>query len=336
MRDKGRMRNTLFLVWPKTRYPALIRYGVTLLIVGIAFLLRLALSGELAHYPLLLFIPAIFLAALLFGRAMGFFATLTSAALALVFFMQPAEALLTLRQQVFPLVVYLLIGFLVSAITEELHRAVQDLARSESEKTLLLEELNHRTRNNLMLLSSLLSLQARGSGTPEVRDALESAIRRISAVAQAQERLHLTDRQGRVEIAGYLTELCSNLGNLLRHVRPIAVRVQAQPMETDPSVACSIGLMVNELVTNCFKYAFPDALSGTVQVSLDRTPEGVRIVVEDDGIGCPPAAGAGTGSRLVSLLAAQYAGEVEREPMSKGCRVCVLLRLNGEPKARAR
>jgi two-component sensor histidine kinase len=336
MRDKDPMRPTLFLVWPRTRHPALVRYGVTLLIVGIAFLLRLALSGELAHYPLLLFIPAIFLAALLFGRALGFFATFASAVLAAYFFIGPEGPLQALRNQAFPLAVYLLIGILISAITEELHRAVNELSRSESEKTLLLEELNHRTRNNLMLLSSLLSLQARGSDAPDVREALESAVRRISAVAQAQERLHVADRHGRIELAGYLTELCTNLGNLLRHVRPIAVRVQAQPMETDPSIACSIGLMVNELVTNCFKYAFPHAEGGTVLVSFTSTPKEMLLTVEDDGVGCPPGAGAGTGSRLVSLLAAQYAGEVERQPLPKGCRVCVTLRTNGEPKPRAR
>jgi two-component sensor histidine kinase len=89
----------------------------------------------------------------------------------------------------------------------------------------------------------------------------------------------------------------------------------------------SVGLIVNELVTNAFKYAFPDDRGGTVLVAAARMGDQIEISVTDDGIGCPHDPKQGLGSRLVRLLAAQMKGSMSRPPVERGCRVCVTLPL---------
>ena len=126
-------------------------------------------------------------------------------------------------------------------------------------------------------------------------------------------------------MAAYLEDLCRTLGDMLRDVRPIAVLVSADKLEVNSSDAVSIGLIVNELVTNAIKYAFPDDRGGTVKVSLSQTGGGVELVVEDDGVGCPPEPSQGMGSRLVRLLAAQMQGDLSRDPRHAGCRTVVRL-----------
>lgn len=326
----GGMENMLLAILPKRRFPAALRYGATCAIIGVAALARAVLDGVLPDYPLLLFIPAVFLSALLFDRGSGFFATVVSAALAAYVFIPPQYSFAIGWSQVLPLALFTAIGFTMAAVTEALRQSVHRLAAAERSKTLLLEELAHRTRNDLTLIISALNLQARGEQEPAVRAALEAAIARVNVIAQAQDRLRGNDDGGGVELAAYLQGLCEGLGNLLRDVRPIAVRLTCEPMTLNSSQAVVAGLIVNELVTNAFKYAFPDGAGGAVEVRVSRdSADGLRIMVEDDGAGCQTDALEGLGSRLVRLLAGQYKGSVRREPAEPGCRVIVTLCIDG-------
>jgi two-component system, sensor histidine kinase PdtaS len=184
---------------------------------------------------------------------------------------------------------------------------------SETQKSLLLEELSHRTKNDLFMVSSVLTLQARAQSDPNVRAALQAAVARVAVIARAQERLRGDNDGGSVEMAAYLEDLCRTLGDMLRDVRPIAVLVSADKLEVNSSDAVSIGLIVNELVTNAIKYAFPDDRGGTVKVSLSQTGGGVELVVEDDGVGCPPEPSQGMGSRL-ALVGRSDAGRFVARP----------------------
>ncbi|CUT12620.1 sensory transduction regulatory protein [Bradyrhizobium sp.] len=319
------MENLLVSLLPKEQYSVAVRYAATLLIVGVATLLRLSLSDELQHYPVLLFFPAVFLSALLFDRGSGFFATIVSAVVAAYLFIAPSESFEIDIREFVPLSIFIVTGFTISAVTEALRQAIQKLARSETQKSLLLEELSHRTKNDLFMVSSVLTLQARAQSDPNVRAALQAAVARVAVIARAQERLRGDNDGGSVEMAAYLEDLCRTLGDMLRDVRPIAVLVSADKLEVNSSDAVSIGLIVNELVTNAIKYAFPDDRGGTVKVTLAQTGGGVELVVEDDGVGCPPEPSPGDGSRLVRLLAAQMQGDLSRDPRHAGCKTVVRL-----------
>lgn len=318
----------LLALLPERHFPVPLRYAATALIVGLAFVLRLALEAVLRDYPLLLFIPAVFLSALLFDKGSGFFATLLSAVLAAWYFIEPRGSLLVPIETLVPLGLYVAIGFAIAAVTEALRETVWRLAAAERAKTLLLQEMVHRTKNDLAMVASVLALQARGQSEPAARAALEAAISRVGVIAKAQERLRAADRGGLVEMAGYLETLCGGLGDVLRDIRPIAVRVRSERIDLPSDQAVAVGLIVNELVTNAFKYAFPHDGGGAVDVELRRHGEALELSVRDDGVGCPAEIGDGLGSRLVRLLARQMDGEVTREPQAKGC----LVRVRLEPK----
>jgi two-component sensor histidine kinase len=327
------MESILLGLLPRRRFPILFRYGVSALIVGAAALLHAAIGRPLEGYPLLLFVPAVFLCAVLFDKGSGFFATIFSAVVAAYYFIPPRSSFDIGWGQAAPLGIFIAVGFLIAAITEALREAVRRLEAAERSKALLLNELSHRTKNDLAIISSALWLQARASRDPAVQAALEEAIARVGVVAAAQERLRGDEDGGRIELAPYLTDLCAGLGDLLRDVRPIAVRVRSDPLNLHSSQAVNVGLIVNELVTNAFKHAFPELRGGAVNVDVSRDgPEWLRIVVADDGVGCDPDKPSGMGSQIVSLLAQQYGGTVEREDAHPGCRTVVALKIDRRPE----
>ena len=129
----------------------------------------------------------------------------------------------------------------------------------------------------------------------------------------------------------YLQQLCAHLADALRDVRPIAVNVEATELYLPSEQAVSLGLIVNELVTNSLKHAFPGDLPGMVHVTLS-SEAGVVLVVQDDGIGCPTPK-EGTGARLTRLLAQQLDGTIVWEQREKGCLVRVSFAL---PKSATR
>ena len=125
-------------------------------------------------------------------------------------------------------------------------------------------------KNDLALLSSMIALQARSQSSPPVRAALESASARLHVVAEGQDQLQFPTGDQTVNMQEYLGDVCRRLGEALRDVRPIAVRVDVENVIVDSRQAIRIGLIVNELATSALKHAFPGDRAGTIQVRLRR------------------------------------------------------------------
>ncbi|MGY4568422.1 MULTISPECIES: sensor histidine kinase [Bradyrhizobium] len=315
-------RLLLHFISVKPSYPVWVRYLLSLGLVGLAFLTKLLLDDQLKPYPLLLFIPAIFLASVIFDRGSGFLATGASAALALRYFMPPP-----LSAEILPLLIFLISGLSIAAVTEALRTTLEKHSEAKAYADVLLMELAHRTRNDLATIMSILRLQARSDSNPAVQAAIASALARIEVVAKVHDRLRNTSADSTVDLSAYLEALCGSLADFHRGLRPIAIRVTSDEIAVKSSQAASIGLIVNELVTNAFKYAFPDGRPGTVEVDVRSRNEQVAITVRDDGIGCPFEAKSGLGTRLINLMTAQMKGSMIRTPMAKGCEVEVVVNL---------
>lgn len=147
----------------------------------------------------------------------------------------------------------------------------------------------------------MLRLQARGDPNPAVQAALHSAIGRVEVISKVHDTLHVANRDdGKIHLAPYIQTLCGSIGDLQRGVRPIAIRVRCDDVSPPATCAANVGLIVNELVTNAFKYAFPDDQPGTVDVDIRARGRNLEIVVKDDGAGCPADAKGGIGTRLIS------------------------------------
>jgi two-component sensor histidine kinase len=233
-----------------------------------------------------------------------------------------------LERYLVPLLLFVLIGIGLAAASEGMRKALERAVAAERATTVMIQELNHRVRNNLSTVASMLRLQMRLQTDEAARDAFNSAVGRVQIIASAHD--HLSAQQGSptIDIQEYLSTCCQNLGDTLRDVRPIAIRVSVPRMLLPSDKAVVIGLIVNELVTNAFKYAFPDERGGTVAVRLDALSESeLELVVEDDGKGCPEDAKEGLGSRIMRLLVQQLRGSIKREEGNPGCRVLVTLPL---------
>jgi two-component sensor histidine kinase len=123
----------------------------------------------------------------------------------------------------------------------------------------------------------------------------------------------------------YPEDVCWRLGEALRDVRPIALRVDCENVSSDSRQAIRVRLIFNELATNALKHTFPDNRGGAICVKLRQRPADLIVVVEDDGVGCPEDLRVGVGSRLVMLLTEQSGGSIKRELANPGCRVVITL-----------
>lgn len=315
---------------PLRKVPIAARYLLAVTVVELFFVLRLALGETLAGFPYLLFFPAIILCAVVFDRGTGFFATVLSAVQAVYFFIEPIGAFTLTAGQALSLVIFVLTGFFLAAVVEALRITAEQLKETKAElevsKThadLLLVDVNHRVKNHLQSLASLLLLSRRDVADAASREALDAAAGRIQVLAKVYDRLHLHGRGVTVRARDFLEDLGANLRESLVGMRPIALRVAAEDAEIDSSRAAVMGLVVNELIGNALKHAFPGDRAGDVYVRFRREDERFRLEVEDDGVGRPAnPARPGGGSRLLPALAQQLGGELAYE-QATGTRACL-------------
>jgi PAS domain S-box-containing protein len=192
----------------------------------------------------------------------------------------------------------------------------------------LLQELTHRIKNSLQIIVSMVSLEARNQKSGEGKAALERVSHRIAALGRLYSMLGETNSVEEVDAAIYLDALCRDLIESVQKENGTSIAlktdIESEPLPVDRAI--SLGLIVNELVTNAIKYAFPNGKSGTVAVTLRRTPGELRLTVSDDGKGADPQrADFGLGGRLVDTFARQLGGQVERESGLHGTTVRLIL-----------
>lgn len=203
----------------------------------------------------------------------------------------------------------------------ERHAAEEALAAAVRIKDVMLFEVNHRVKNSLQIVASLLTLQARKADDPRVEAALLEARSRIAVVASVHHRLYVSSDHAEVDVSTYLRELATDTLAALDAGQRIALHLEAGP----PAVlgldrAVPLALIVSEILTNAIKYAFADDRGGTVGLTVDADAEAIRVSLTDDGAGLPaefdPAASAGLGMRIVTALVGQIHGrlEVARRP----------------------
>lgn len=154
----------------------------------------------------------------------------------------------------------------------------------------LLRDVNHRVGNNLAMVSALLNVQSRQSGEPAVRTALQQAQSRIQAIAAGQRRLRLDIETDEIDARAYMEDLLAEIGKAAEG-RPIEVTLAMDEIRLPGRDAVSFVVIVNELVTNAIKHAFPDGMAGKIVIRLEETAQedaaALALSVEDDGIGMP-------------------------------------------------
>ncbi len=291
------------------------RYGVSALLMACSLVVFAAMEAQSGFIGLYILLPAIFLAGLMFDRGSAFFATLLAVAGVLWVLRLQLSSALTL-----PLLFFTLIGIASAAFAELLRKEMEKVVASERSKTFLLQEVAHRTKNNLAMLSAMVRLQSRTLGQ-EASDALEMTSQRIQTMAEVYDHLMLRDQTKIVDLKEYIGDIVRRL-MALSGDKPVAVRCELDEAYAHSEVAVPIAIIINELVTNSIKYGFPDERPGQILIKLHTNHELV-ISVSDNGVGMPghEQARKGFGSKVVALLVQQLNGQLVYEDAQPGCRV---------------
>jgi PAS domain S-box-containing protein len=197
-------------------------------------------------------------------------------------------------------------------ITES-KKAAARIKRALEEKELLLKEIHHRVKNNMQVISSLLKMQSRFVSDEPTRQMLRESEERIKSMSLVYNKLYESADLAHINIRDYAQELVHNLSHAYS-MSPGIVRISTEITEAafDLDTAVPIGLIINELVTNSLKYAFPDSRRGEIIVSLKLENSHYWLSVKDNGIGLPEGfdarGGRSLGLRLVTALAEHQLG----------------------------
>jgi two-component sensor histidine kinase len=226
---------------------------------------------------------------------------------------------------------------LSNAFEQVLARAALEAAKSDAEEQLrasnarletLLREVNHRVANSLQLVSALVQMQSNGLKDENARLALQDTQRRIAAIGQVHRRLYTADDVESVDMRDYLGALVEELAQTWStQGSPRALKLVAEPIRLSTDRAVSLGVIVNELVSNACKYAYPPDASGEIRIELSREDDQFFILaVEDDGCGIESGAtprGTGLGTRVIRAMAQSLQTMVEYDPTHRGVRATV-------------
>jgi two-component sensor histidine kinase len=205
----------------------------------------------------------------------------------------------------------------------EVHASRDRFAALAAEREVLLREVNHRVGNSLQIIASLLHLQANSTTQEDVKAALTNAMGRVAAVAQVHRRLYTSHDLKSVLLNQYLDALLEDLRRSAEGNRMSRLTLKAEPIEIDPDRAVAIGIIVNELVMNAVKYAYPDG-AGPIHVALSAQDDNILLSIADDGVGVNARTdprSTGMGQRIVAAMAAKLEASVERDPDHAGTRI---------------
>jgi two-component system, sensor histidine kinase PdtaS len=302
--------------------------------IGVSFPLFMALSrlalvpwtGEFA--PFALVFVGVVGAAVLAGWRSGLLSLVVGQALVWYLVMEPRFTFGPKEGGQVGALLLASIAQLLALVIIALYQREVDAAWSKSEAQMgllqqALREIDHRTTNNYQTVLALILAQSRRAGAGPVKEALQQVADRITAVAQASRSLALSSENLKeVRLADHLRELTAQIERGLG--RP-EVRLQADfadvAMAPDRTVFLSI--LVNELVTNALKHAFPGEREGVIRIALDRAGDELALTVEDDGVGMAPSArsrGTGLGGQLITTFTRQLCARHEVVNDARGTR----------------
>jgi len=196
------------------------------------------------------------------------------------------------------------------------------LDKRNAENELLLKEIHHRVKNNLEVVSSLLALQSAQIDDPNTKEAMMEGQNRVNSIGIVHQKLYQGTKLGTVEMKDYLQNLGESILDSFGATNRIALKIDMNELDLDIDTAVPLGLIVNELLTNSVKYAFPKGENGTIIIKLGKRDNAIlHLEFTDNGIGKSGITqGTGFGSQLILLLTNQLQGKM-REESANGIKV---------------
>ncbi len=284
--------------------------------------LQMALQMQTGTPGYFLLLPGVFLSGLLFDSGCGIFAAIIAVCVGSYVSYAGAVGFDFLATNV----LFAITAAGAAAVAEFQRAELRRVMLADKTKAVLLQEMAHRTKNNLAVLSGMMRLQAKNGG-PEVAVALDATARRLQVMAEVYDHLSLKQDSRSVNMRHFLTNVVGKVFQSLAPSGPVAFQVVSDDIDLPNEHALAIGMIASELVTNALKYAFPADRPGHVVVTFSGE-DWLELSVADNGIGVSGAAEpGGLGSRIVDLLTQQLEGEIAYERLDPGLRVRVRARL---------
>ena len=236
---------------------------------------------------------------------------------------QKGYALIFLVISVALFIVFILLGYnfqikrksisLLHAKNEELSQLNKIVATSLKEKEVLLKEIHHRVKNNLQLVMSLLNIQAQDSQHISIEDFLEKGQSRIATISLIHQNLYLSDNFAHIDFQTYLETLVSNIKNTFNENK-VDIAIDTFGNTFDLDTAIPLGLIINEIVCNALKHAFPKDMEGQIQIAIQKKESNLfELLIGDNGVGAKEVKKSNSiGLELVSLLVMQLRGKIEK------------------------
>ena len=212
-----------------------------------------------------------------------------------------------------------------------LEKMVGEKSKLLREKEFLIKEIHHRVKNNLQLTMSLLNTQSQYLDNEAAIRAINDSQYRLKSISLIHQKLYQEDEEGQINIKAYIYEMLEYLKDSFSSGERIRFLLNVDEADLDVGIAVPLGLILNEAITNIFKYAFPDSLRGLVEISLQVEDDMISFSVKDNGVGLPPvfdiATGGSLGFELIKMLSAQLEGELKIET-NKGVHIYLDFQIN--------
>ena len=215
------------------------------------------------------------------------------------------------------IVVGLLVGLLIFGFISYRNRSKSNrlLAQKNAENELLMKEIHHRVKNNLEIVSSLLALQSAQIDDAKTKEAMTEGQNRVNSISIVHQKLYQGTNLGSIEMKDYFLNLSQSILDSFGAEQKVKLNLAMEKLDLDIDTAVPLGLIINELLTNTIKYAFPEGDKGTITIKLEKqNDQHLHLVVTDNGVGKSGIThGTGFGTQLVSLLTQQLNGTMQEE-----------------------
>jgi two-component system, sensor histidine kinase PdtaS len=190
-----------------------------------------------------------------------------------------------------------------------------EIAKQNAERELLLKEIHHRVKNNLQIISSLLSMQTRSMKDEKMKDAMKESQSRVKTMALIHEKLYQYENLSKINMQEYMQQLSEFLTHTYRSEKDIKITIDASNINLDMDIAIPLGLITNELLSNSLKHAFEDRENGEITISFFQKESGAyKLLIKDTGVGLDKNLDIentkSLGLKLVKTLTRQINGEL--------------------------
>jgi two-component system, sensor histidine kinase PdtaS len=284
-------------------------YGAAIVVVALFFGLRLAVGETLQAAPFLLFFPAIIIATFLGGVGAGIAAAVSSSLLAWYFFVPTYNSFEVTASYALSVAVFAIIGGFGAVMVGWLMQIAGHIADFEAHEQSLLRELQHRVKNHVQIVSSLLQIQSRRAD-PTTQAALQEAGRRLATISTVYGSLYRSGHQ--IDFRTHLEDLC-HVASRAAPDTQCEFKVDAEPVSWGMDLVMPLSLIAGELIANAIQHGCAGQ-SGTVEVTLQREKGNVTLTVADTGARLPDGFDVektkGLGLQLVRTLTRQIQGHV--------------------------